>query len=381
MKRLLWGATMGAALLAAAMGGATTHHSITVDGDLADFAADEKTAGDPTGDSVYGANNDLGGLYVTWDAQGLYLGFDYTAWGTGVIYLVDTGKSGGVSSLCPASGYSGAFPANVQGSGFNLMVALFAPESATSPSAFVYTLSGTGSTDITASTGVEVQLQETVNTTTPEHKGAVEVRVPWDTLYGLGAGQVPAGAKLRIAGVIRGKQDGDGLGDVSPNQAGAVSQGACGSGSGNTLAVYHEVTVDPDSDGTPQAGWSPGSNSAGADAGPPPDSSPPAPDSAPPPPDSLAPTPDAAPPADSTPPLADGPRPGPEGGVTGDMGGGDGPMAGDGPVLLDAGEDGDRQEEGCACSAKGSSASAGPLALALLGLVLVGRPRRRGRRG
>ena len=47
-------ATAAAVLLALGLadaGRATTHHTISVDGVLTDFAADEKTAGDPATDS------------------------------------------------------------------------------------------------------------------------------------------------------------------------------------------------------------------------------------------------------------------------------------------------------------------------------------------
>jgi len=88
---------------------ATTHHKITVDGKILDFSADEKTKGDPKGDSAYANNNDLTTLYVTWDAKNLYIGFEYAAWNAAVMYLVDTGKKGGVGDFCPSVGYKGAY--------------------------------------------------------------------------------------------------------------------------------------------------------------------------------------------------------------------------------------------------------------------------------
>ena len=246
---------------------ASTLHTITVDGDLADFAPDEKTAGDAVGDSVYGANNDLSTLHVTWDAQKLYLGFAYKAEQTGVLLLVDTGKSGGVSSFCK-SGYGGAFPANFSGPDFDLMVAFFAPaDHGTSPAPYVYALAAASSTDITSSSGVQVKLVETV--ATAGRDGKVEAAIPWDTLYGLGAGKVPSGAALKIAGVLRGKSDDDGLGDASPDPTGGVKNVACGS-PGTVLDKLHQVTVDASGDGVPDTSWSPGPNTPKTDGGPPP---------------------------------------------------------------------------------------------------------------
>jgi hypothetical protein len=80
-------------------GGGAAADRRRVDGDLLDFAADEETAGDATGDSVYGANNDLSKLWVTWDKTKLYLGASYVAWGTGVMVLLETGTSGGAATL------------------------------------------------------------------------------------------------------------------------------------------------------------------------------------------------------------------------------------------------------------------------------------------
>jgi MYXO-CTERM domain-containing protein len=354
---------------------ATTHHSVTVDGDLGDFAADEKTAGDPSNDSDYGYNNELNQLLVTWDASHLYLGFDYVAWGAAVIYLVETGKSGGTTQLCPNQGWTGpAFPANVQtqaADGMDLMVAVYLDDTGAAPTAYLYTLSATSSTDISSVTGVQVTVKETVDTTTQEHKGAVEAAIPWGTIYGLGAGKVPAGAQLKIAGLLRGKNDGDGLGDLSPGAKGVPKPGNCWSSDANLLSQFHQVTVDSDGDGDPDPGWSPGPNVAKSDGGPPQDSAPP--------PD-LSPAPDGKLLPDTMPPP-DGP---PSDTVatdlhqTADSSPDSSPAADSGIVdsagpLADAGLDGgagDKQEEGCACSAKASTPpSASLIALLILGLV------------
>jgi MYXO-CTERM domain-containing protein len=241
----------------------TTYHSVSVDGNLADFTSDETTAGDGVCDSLYGTDNCLSTLYVTWDAQTLYLGFDYKMQGGAVMYLVDAGKAGGATNLCPGSGYSGSFPANVQGAGFNLMVAFWVDQAnpTVKPVPFVFALSSSGSTLLTTeANGVLVSLVETVNV--DKRTGSVEAAIPWDAIYGLGSGKVPANAKLKIAGVIRGKNDGDGLGDVSPNQTNAASNMVCTDGNANYLDKFIEETVDANGDQTPEVGWAPGPNKA-----------------------------------------------------------------------------------------------------------------------
>jgi hypothetical protein len=281
MRRLIV-LTLGVAAVAlAGIVWATTYHTITVDGSLTDFAYDEKTAGDPAGDSGYGANNDLTTLYVTWDAQKLYLGFAYKAEQTGVLYLIDSGVSGGATNLCKSAGYNGAFPANLQagaGVDFDLMIGFFAlADHGVSPTPYLYKLVGNASTDITSTAGVQLKIAETVSVTGRD--GTLEAAIPWDVIYGLGAGKVKANATLKIAGAIRGKQDNDGLGDVSPNPSGGVKSAACGS-TGTVIDNLHQVTVDSNGGGTPTTQWSPGPNTPKTDGGPPPDTAPPTPDKA-----------------------------------------------------------------------------------------------------
>jgi len=394
---------------------ATTHHKITVDGKILDFSADEKTKGDPKGDSAYANNNDLTTLYVTWDAKNLYIGFEYAAWNAAVMYLVDTGKKGGVGDFCPSVGYKGAFPANIKGSEFDLMVAMWlAPDIVKQPTPFVYLLGSKTSQDITMNSGVNVSMKDTGLPKVPVHQGVVEAVVPWNALYGLGSGKVPKGAKLKIAGVLRGKQNGDGVGDVSPNCTGTVSGKPCGSGPATTVDKFHEVLVDGDCDGLPDKGCKPGQNFCPGGKGAP---CPTKKDAGPPPPDKTAwpdktPAPDKMPWApdkyawpDKTPWPKDQGKPAdlpkttdkkvkddysapPDTGKKqdGKIASKDINVVVDAPVvdaILGEGSVGAegkktlQTEDGCACSAQGSqSMSMGLVGLGLLALVGVGRRRR-----
>ena len=201
------------ALAVAGVVWATTYHTITVDGNLVDFAADEKTAGDPANDSLYGVDNELTTFYATWDAQKLYLGYDYKIQGGAVMILLNTAATGGVTNLCPAGGYAGSYKANAQSASaqqpFNFMIAFFANQSSpgTQPTVAVYSLGSNNSTPITSASGVAVALVESVSG--DKRTGSVEVALPWDVLYGLGAGKVPANATIKIAGLLRGKNAGN----------------------------------------------------------------------------------------------------------------------------------------------------------------------------
>jgi len=371
MSRLI--ATSAAVALTLGLAGtghATTPHTVTVDGVLTDFASDEKTAGDPANDSDYGAENELAALHVTWDANALYLGFDYTAWGAGVIYLIDSGKSGGVTDMCPNRGYTGAFPANLQaGAGLDLLVGLYAAADTSSKTiTSAHTLAANASVDISQKSGVTIQHKETVSAT--KRTGVVELAIPWDQIYGLGAGKVPAGATLKIAGALRGKNDGDGLGDLSPGAKGLPKAGNCWSSDTNALGAFHTITVDADNDGAPDTGWSPGSNTSAVDAGVQPVDAAPSADAGAP----DAATSDAATSPDSHVTADKGPT---QDVVTSDQAPPDDTGAADAAArditYIDAAIDGSRQEEGCACSAKADSQAAALPLLFLVGFVLIRR--------
>jgi MYXO-CTERM domain-containing protein len=346
-----------------------TYHTITVDGDRADFSADEALAGDPLGDSTYAENNDLSALSVTWDAERLYLGVDYRAENTAVMLFVESGAAGGISDLCT----SAVFPANLQGPGLDLLVAFFAPsDHGAAPAPYVYALSSAGAVDITGQPGVEVQLAESVSALGRD--GSLEAAVPWDLLYGLGAGAVPPGATLRVAAAIRGSLDGDNVGDVSPDPSTPLQQSECGAGPATVLDLFHLVVVDPGGDGIPEDGWSPGL--APADAGASPDTSAGG-DTGAAAEDAGAVTEDAGVP-DAGPALdlpsadgisAEGPRPA-----------GDAQRA-DGDPSRDAGPSTVVQEEGCGCAAPGPGPAlpAGLVTALLAGLGPAVRRRRRGR--
>ncbi len=255
---------------------AATYHSITVDGNLSDFAADEKLPSDPLTDSVFGSNNELQLAYLTWDANNLYLGFNFKAWGTAVMYLLDLNSSTGATSFCPSAGYKGAFPANFITSGgtnADLMVALYVPNAAAaSLSAFVYKVTAKNSTDITKSLSKKPVVKFTSNITNQLHSGAVELALPWNTIYSLGSGKVPKCAKLGLAGVLRGKNDSSALGDANPNNTLGDKGHTCWTTNSkiSTIKTWHKVDLDKSCAGVPDKAWMPGSNkpkSATPDAG------------------------------------------------------------------------------------------------------------------
>jgi len=264
-------------LLGSGLVWATTYNTITLDGKLGDFAADEKLPADSTSDSIFGSNNELKNAYVTWDLNSLYLGFEFSVWGAAVMYLVDLNSSTGATSFCPTAGYKGAFPANfICGSGTNadLMIALYAPPNKSSSiKVIVYKLTAKNSTDITSKLFMGPKLTLTTNTTTKVHKGIVELGIKWDTIYGIGGSQVPKCAKIGIAGVLRGQHDSSSLGDAHPDNTLGDKTHNCSTPNSkiSTITKWHTVDIDKNCSGVADKNWMPGTNkksTAKPDAGP-----------------------------------------------------------------------------------------------------------------
>ncbi len=77
---------------------------------------------------------------------------------------------------------------------------------------------------------------------------SAEVAIPWNSIYGLGAGTVPSGASLKIVGVIAGG-DNYGACDSAPDNADTD-----GDGGPDHLTNLWSITIDSNSDGIPDSG-------------------------------------------------------------------------------------------------------------------------------
>ncbi|MDI6757186.1 MAG: hypothetical protein QME32_04100, partial [Endomicrobiia bacterium] len=80
---------------------AAPRHTITVDGDLSEWASDETKVAD-SADSVWdpGADkNEIKNLRVTWDAESLYVGVEGMATDKGILLYLDSGRAAGFSDL------------------------------------------------------------------------------------------------------------------------------------------------------------------------------------------------------------------------------------------------------------------------------------------
>jgi hypothetical protein len=102
--------------------GATTARDLSqrlkIDGFTADWEADEslfsynvavKMLEEPTDDSKWGVNNDIGQVRVTWDADSLYLAGDAKTWGNNLVILWDVLPGRGMATMSGLNSWSRNF--------------------------------------------------------------------------------------------------------------------------------------------------------------------------------------------------------------------------------------------------------------------------------
>ncbi|MFA6468899.1 MAG: putative Ig domain-containing protein [Bacteroidota bacterium] len=186
-------------------------------------------------DSVKSVNNELYSLYVTWDADSLYLGVDYyinDKNNTLILYL-DALRNTGITNFLSTAGYTGDHPKNnrfLTHNGIDLFVAAYFLEH---PS--VYRVQGNSSVDISPLTS---------RFRGPNARG-MEAAIGWNDIYQLGNGVVEKNAVINLVALAAGGFD-YGSGDAMPDNPDV--NGNAGPDSLKNLAV---VVIDKNGDGIP----------------------------------------------------------------------------------------------------------------------------------
>ena len=261
MRRCLPTAVILLVLLASLAATPKTYNTPTIDGhvttDPGDWEADEWAVDDPDFDCRYVPNDaDMDDLYVTWDADSLYVGVKTArapgGYGNGYLLFIDTDAQSGITGATDftASAY---YPRRLTFStmGVDVIVAGW-----NLPPVFdVKHIADLGNpTDVE---GVRTVGQNTIDV---RH---YEAAISWDGLFGLGRGAVPPGTTLRFVAAIVGG-DNSGAYDAMPTTStGVESNPGTPWDAYIDLDNYYEATVDANQDGTPDTGYPPGGSISG----------------------------------------------------------------------------------------------------------------------
>ena len=224
--RKLPGIILSLCLFAVIASAYAPYNSPIIDGVIGtDWDSDENILSDPPDDSPWGGN-ELRELWLTWDADNLYIGVQFSVAGNGITVYIDA-DDGGTVSFRDEDGWEGAWRRDVTS---DREIDIFMGGWDGSP-LNVYRAGETNSTDISgfseSATGAGLE---------------AEVRIPWNQIYPTG---MPVGAELAVAVLLVGGDDYFAA-DAMPDQP------TVGDGEGpDNLGNFQIVAVDADSNGVP----------------------------------------------------------------------------------------------------------------------------------
>ncbi|MEW6555850.1 MAG: hypothetical protein AB1349_00670 [Elusimicrobiota bacterium] len=214
------------------------YHTITVDGDLSDWADDEVLIDDSADFSEW-QNNEINRVYLTWDKNNLYVGIDGKSKDTGLLIFFDF-KAGGYSDLTKIDTWNRKVI--FQNNGIDYFYGSWSG----SDGNFYEVQSATHAYDISIS---------------KKHSTGWEFAIPFDTVYKLGSGKVPKNASVSIfASLATGDMGSELIGGTTVNFGYLV--GDCTSTdtiTGLSISTITTVTAkifDADSDGVPDDNYS-----------------------------------------------------------------------------------------------------------------------------
>ena len=261
MRRHLAATVTVLMLLVAATALSNSYNTPTIDGRVStlegDWETDERAGRDPRDDSrYYPDHGDLVDLWVTWDEMNLYFGVRTTNGpandpGNGYVVYIDTDAQEGITGatdFTSADFYPRRLTFSTMGADaifgvWNLDQGSHGVRHCTNPSSTV-PIEG-------AFTQINPGFQH------------IECAIPWDGLYGLGAGVVPEGTVLRFVAAIVGP-DNTGAYDALPTTtSGMESDPATPQGAYTDLDLFIEIPLDEDGDGVPDTNYPPGGSISG----------------------------------------------------------------------------------------------------------------------
>jgi len=251
-----WIASVLIVLAVAGAGVAETYNTPVIDGTISigpdDWDATDHAYSEAADDNRYYPNDpDLTDLYVTWNADTLYVGLvterDPGGFGNGYLLWIDIDAQDGITG---ATDFSGAdyFPRRVT---FSTMGADVIVGGWSLPDNMDVKFCGVpeSTSDVPGARGVSDEVTR-----------HIEAAIPWDAIYDSippPPRAVPTGTTLRfIAAIVGG--DNTGAYDAMPTSTtGAESDPVTPFDATTDLDVYHEIVVDANADGIPDTGYTP----------------------------------------------------------------------------------------------------------------------------
>jgi hypothetical protein len=208
----------------------------TIDGnirvDAADWDGDDLAVDDPLLDTAWGPN-DIDDLWMTYDADNLYIGVRYQVSNNAMLVLIDAGTGVGAQNINGLDWY----PRN-----FNF------PDS--SLGEFIIANWNGGALGVRRITGpatTEDVTAQCFNSNGPQGNSfyEAEVQIPWEVVYQSDPGKVVPNARVKAVALIAGGDNWNGP-DSAPDNPGMT-----GDGSLTTLFNMAYRMVDSDGDGVP----------------------------------------------------------------------------------------------------------------------------------
>jgi hypothetical protein len=242
---------------------------MVVDGFTGEFSEDEKVFGinptlrepqEPTNDSVWGPDNDLNQIRITWDARYLYLAGEGRIWDNNMILFLDSVTDRGLGAMDSLNSWRRNFSFDTTGAfaGRGFAPDLFAAtwdRNETGPH-LIMQERAQRVRDFQVSDG----FYSAAGTFSQGNTGrAMEVAIPWNSVFlgpvGLGARDtvvnvagvvdtvtlLPPGARIKIVGVVTAGADGTGGPDSAPDNTRGHS-----SNSGDPVYLDNWATIDLD---------------------------------------------------------------------------------------------------------------------------------------
>lgn len=180
-------------------------------------------------------DNEIIGIYSTWDADSLYIGVEYVIndiYNTLMLYI-DAGLQGGITNFNSNQGYSGDYAKNFRfrpEDGIDFFTAAYYHNS---PSLFK------------CSSNTSIDLSEKINSKRGANGSGSELAVAWNDLYELGTGLIPSNVEIKMVAIVAGGFNYGG-GDSAPDNFDIN-----GNAGPDSIIFLASIFPDKDGDGIP----------------------------------------------------------------------------------------------------------------------------------